>query len=202
MSAATKMSSEAFMNYLAELQNKYIERVSQELVAYFQNEPVAILSRLHVGSSFKDKEEYMVSRAALVSAVAAMPPHRFSDGVEVDMSRYLLSAMNPAQMVTTENTNFHITLLRARKRADKLILVELNDTRLNNKFGRSFSELISVPHSFYDFLRHNVCVNDTWMRYAYFKECVCSKLRSGTSEAVRIFDRAAKLRALQQVLAS
>lgn len=198
--AITNLGAEAFMNYLDELQNKYIERVNQEFVAYFETEPVAILSRRHFRRIYESSEKLAAAWSELRSAVELLPPHRFSDGVMVDMTRYLLSQTKACEMVTAKNTGFHITLQRARKRADKLLLIRLDDTRVRPEYW-SFRELVSVPPAFYDFLRRSVCVDDTWMRYSYFSDRVRSQLtRHG--DALCGFDRLAKLRALRKVLAS
>jgi hypothetical protein len=199
--AKTKvLGAEAFMNYLAELQHKYIERVSQEFVAYFETEPVARLSRNYHSNPHGSTEESQ----ALLNAVADLPPHRFSDGVELNMSRYLLLGTKPAEIVpasdSTRHSNFTITLQRARKRVDKLLFIIINDVRFSDN-RRHIRELISVPLDFYNFLRCNLCNFDDVMSYTYLKEYVQHELaRQGDS--ICVFDRPAKLKALAEVLAA
>lgn len=203
----TTIGAEPFMNYLAELQTKYFERINQELVTYFATEPVATLTRRfssHVSPPGESITEAFASLKPLLSALEAMPPHRFSDGVKVDMADYLRYPNKKWQLLNAENFDFRITLLRARKRVDKTLLVKIKGDRfgLGPKWSPwTFSESFSVPLRFYDFLRDDVFVDSEWHGYPYFKDCVHRQL-ARTGEELCVFDRAVKLKALRQLLAA
>lgn len=84
-------------------------------------------------------------------------------------------------------------MLRAKKRAEKLLLVEVADSRVENN-RIVFSEKFLLSYSFYKFLRNNVCIEkDMQFDYYNFVEYVKVALRG---DALCVFDRARKLQAL------
>jgi hypothetical protein len=189
--ALTHKSAEGFMNYLVELQNKFVESIHQQFCDYFASNEYAHVAALSqkLDTMRMGTDEYTFALEAFRSAENALPLQLFADGVEVDMT--LHSCMDYAS--SDAAAQVFITLIRAKK----LMLIEVVDYRDRNE-KTVFSELVSLPSSFYKFLRNEVCNNNKELiKYLDFMKKVKVALRG---DALCVFDRAAKLRALQQVI--
>lgn len=141
-----------------------------------------------------EEENGAAARRQFVAYYAANKehgPHRFEDGVVVDMSLHV--GMEYGEDGEDAPMLVYITLLRNKK----LLLVEVEDLR-GEEDVIIHTELVSLPKDFYKFLRNKVCTrNRDKIKYHNFIICVQQALNG---DSLAVFDRARKLRALREIL--